>query len=687
MDIEPEYPKTKKIDVVDVLHDTKVVDPYRWLEDSKNKEVNDWDTLQNDFAEMYLRKIKTRKQIQRRLSDLLDAKIFSTPLPVSCKAKRKPMFIQWQRSGKRKFHDVYYSYDLDKEPSLLIDGDKISEGGNLQISDLFPSYDGRFLAYTLRLNGSDKMIVKIMDIDRMKTLDDVIPELENFFEFKLVWADDGFFYIPKKRNGVEVAFHKIGADYKNDSAFVKSKNFTVHKICASEDHKSLLMHGAEFDYASKKWSPAWYKRDIKPLSKLRKIFAGDKWKSSKVELRGSELYALVKEDSPNGKIVKTDIKRKNPERSLETIIAESSNVIDFFEIVENKLVVGSIKDAVSGLKVYTLDGKLDHNVELPKGISVNWSALSKLKKEVFFSFWSFSTPIVYVRYDVDTKSIKKISGYEPPGFDQSQFSVEQIFYTSKDGTKVPMFIVHKNGLKLDGNNPVILYGYGGFSKSLLPEFSVLMVPFLEAGGLYAVANIRGGGEYGEKWHREGMLDKKQNSFDDFIAASEYLIKERYTNPNRLAIRGESNGGLLVAACSVQRPDLYKAVLCEHAILDMLRYGKFGNEYPKEYGSTDNPEQFNNLLKYSPYHNVKKGVSYPATFFITSDSDDRVSPSNARKMAAMLQDSGSPNSVLFRSYSKSGHGNGSIDTRIQRTADEMAFIFDILGMEYPDLSQT
>ena len=680
------YPKTKKNNTGYKLHGVYIADPYMWLEDSNSEEVKEWERSQNAFTNDHLRRIKIKEKLQKRLSDLLDIKMFGTPLPVQRKRGQKTRFIQWSYSGGKSFHDVYYRDGIESEPKLLLDGDKMSDGGRLQTSYFFPSNDGKFLAYAQSINGSDTLSIKIMDIYKQKTLDDVLPEILEHEGFNLVWSKNGFFYpslFKDKLNYLRatVAFHELGTDGKNDTVVFENNVVSIHRIASDEDRKTMLMYGFEFDRSQNRFVPAWYCKKLKGDSKAKRLFIGDEWKGSKLFRKGKSLYALLKADCPNGRIVVADVLETGKKR-LKTLIGESDVAINDFTVSGNRLVLCATKNLTSQISIYTLNGKLEHNVDLPVGAKVNFPVNSLKGKELFFYFESFTTPPNCVRYDIDKKRMEKISGYNAPSYDATRFSAKQIFYTSKDGTRIPMFIVHKKGLKLDAKNPVLLYGYGGFAKLELPTFSVFAVPFIEAGGVYAVANIRGGGEYGERWHKAGMLENKQNSFDDFIAASEYLIKKRYTNQGKLAIVGGSNGGLLVAACSVQRPDLYRAVLCDSPITDMLRYDKFDSAgaWSEEYGSASDPEQFKYLLKYSPLHNVKKGVRHPATLFVASESDDRVSPANARKMTALLQDTAGCNPILFKSYKMAGHGRGSVSTWINKHADMLAFVFDRLSIE-------
>ena len=672
----PKPPATKVDNFREVLHGVEIIDPYRWLEDQDAPETRAWIDAQNKYTHSLLDELPARPLIQKRLSELLRVDVVTPP------------FVQGGRyflSKKRAEDDLFILYvrqGLNGKDEVLIDPHTLSADHTTDIGLLDVSNDGKLIVYSVRRGGQDETELRVMDVDSRKDVDQLPNALYRGVSIKR--DGSGFYYnLQRRETGIRVMYHAIGGDASKDVE-VFGNGYGPDKWVGgsiSENGKYMLFgvaHG---------WA-----RDEVYIQKLPdgpiQAIVNDVPAHFDPEFAGDQLVMQTDWQAPNKRIVIVD--PNNPAReNWREIIPEGRDAIAGFALAGGKLFVNYLHNVTTQLKIFNLDGKPLGEVSLPglgsAGIAGRWES-----NEAFFSFRSFVTPQAIYRYDVQTG---KTELWTQPkvSFKSDDFEVRQVWYTSKDGTKVPMFLVHKKGLQPDGKLPVLLYGYGGFNVSQTPRFSSTAAVWVEQGGVYALANIRGGGEFGEAWHKAGMLDKKQNVFDDFIGAAEWLIKNKYTNPSRLAIQGGSNGGLLVGAALTQRPDLFQAVLCEFPDLDMLGFYRFKNNNPPallEYGNASVPEQFKYLYAYSPYQKVKPGEKYPAVFLTTGDQDTRVPPLQARKMTARLQaasTSGRPVVLLYDT--KAGHAGGRpLSKIIEDVSLELTFLFWQLKMDQPVKSE-
>lgn len=666
------YPATKKVDTVDTYHGVQVNDPYRWLEDDRSEETAEWVKAQNEITFSYLDQIQYRDKLKKRLEEIWNYPKYSAPF------KAEGRYFFYKNNGLQNQFVLYSQKTLQDEPEIILDPNTWSKDGTVSLSGLGVSTDGKYLAYTTSISGSDWNKIKIMDLDTKQLLTDSIE----WVKFSgISWQGNGFYYsrydkpkgsdLSTKNEFHKLFYHKIGDDQSKDQLVYEDKTAPQRNFYAgtSEDERFLIVNGSE--------GTSGNILIVKDLSKTNSSFVTlvDDFKNDHnvIENEGDELFILTNLNSPNKRIVKTTLDKPKPEQWSD-VIGETENRIQNASIIGGKLFVEYLVDASDKIFIYDLKGKKLGEIKLPAIGSVAFGGRKK-DNECFYTFTSFTFPSTVYRYDVN-KNTSDV--YQKPEikFNPDDFETKQVFYTSKDGTKVPMFIVHKKGIELNGNNPTYLYSYGGFDISMTPGFSISQLVWLENGGIFAQPSIRGGGEYGEKWHKGGMLLNKQNVFDDFIAAAEYLVKEKYTSPGRLAIAGGSNGGLLVGAAMTQRPDLFKVALPAVGVMDMLRYEKFtiGWAWATEYGSVKDPEQFNNLIKYSPLHNIKEGVDYPATMVTTADHDDRVVPAHSFKFAATLQEKYKGNNpVMIRIETKAGHGAGKPTAKIiEEAVDKFAF---------------
>lgn len=666
------YPETKKVDTVDTYHGVKVSDPYRWLEDDRSEETADWVKAQNEITFGYLDQIQYRDKLKKRLEEIWNYPKYSAPF------KTEGRYFFYKNNGLQNQFILYSQKTLNDEPEVILDPNTWSKDGTVSLSGLGVSTDGKYLAYTSSVSGSDWNKIKIMDLDTKQLLTDSIE----WVKFSgISWKGNGFYYsrydkpkgsdLSTKNEFHKLFYHKVGDDQSKDQLVYEDKSAPQRNFYAgtTEDERFLIINGSE--------GTSGNMLVVKDVSKSNSSFVTlvDDFKNDHniIENEGDELFILTNLNSPNKRIVKTTLDKPKPEQWTD-VIAETENRIQNASIIGGKLFVEYLVDASDRIFIYDLKGKKLGEIKLPAIGSVAFGGRKK-DKECFYTFTSFTFPSTVYRYDV-SKNTSEVYKKPEIKFNPEDFETKQVFYTSKDGTKVPMFIVYKKGIELNGNNPTYLYSYGGFDISMTPGFSISQLVWLENGGIFAQPSIRGGGEYGEKWHKDGMLLNKQNVFDDFIAAAEYLVKEKYTSPGRLAIAGGSNGGLLVGAAMTQRPDLFKVALPAVGVMDMLRYEKFtiGWAWATEYGSVKDPEHFNNLLKYSPLHNIKEGVEYPATMVTTADHDDRVVPAHSFKFAATLQEKykGS-NPVMIRIETKAGHGAGKPTGKvIEEAVDKFAF---------------
>lgn len=681
------YPQTKRIDHIDKLHGIQVTDPYRWLEDDvrTSKEVKAWVEAQNKITFKYLKSIPARDKIEKRLTELWNYEKFSAPF------KRGGRYYFYKNNG---LQNQYVLYSLDKlggTPQVLIDPNKWSKDGTVALSGTSFSDDGKYVAYGVAEAGSDWRTWRVMDVKTRNVLDD---ELKWVKFSDVSWTKDGkgFFYSrydePKKGAKFQslnlnqrLMYHRIGTAQSSDELVYKRPDQPKwgYSNDVSEDGKYLIItvwKGTDDKYR------ILYKDLSKPDSKPVDLIKNFKHEFTFIENDGPVFYFKTDADAPRRRVIAIDT-RKPAKKNWKEIIPQAKETLSGVGMVADMFVARYLKDARTQVKLFKPDGEFVREVKFAGIGTATGFGGKRSDKETFYSFYSFATPPSIYRYNMLTGK-SELFRQPKVKFDPENYVVKQVFYKSKDGTKVPMFIAHKKGLKLNGKNPTLLYGYGGFNISLTPRFSISRVAWMEMGGIYAQANLRGGGEYGAAWHKAGTKLQKQNVFDDFIAAAEYLIAEKYTSKKKLAIQGGSNGGLLVGAVMTQRPDLFGACLPAVGVMDMLRFHKFtaGRFWVDDYGSADNPDEFKALLAYSPYHNLKRGVKYPPTLITTADTDDRVVPGHSFKFAARLQYSHTGETpVLIRIETRAGHGAGKPTAKIiEEVADQWAFLVKNLGME-------
>jgi prolyl oligopeptidase len=679
------YPETKRGDVVDDYFGTKVPDPYRWLEDDNAPEVASWVEAENKVTFGYLNQIPFRQQIKDRLTRLLNYPKYSAP------ARRGDWFFFNKNDGLQNQSVWYMQKGLDGAADMLLDPNKFSADGTSRLGSFTLSHTGKYVGYGISEGGSDWNDIYVLDVATKKPLADHLEWVK--FSGASWRGDEGFYYnrypapaagkkMAAKNEYQKVYFHKIGTPQTADQMVFEDNDHSgrFNSVGVTDDQRFEIR--SQSDPAAGKKGNSLFVRD---LSKGEKSFTpivaeiGDD-DYNVIDDLGDKFLIKTNHDAPNGKIVLWD---PNKPQSWTEIIPEKPEPMEIANTVGGKLFVTYLKDVSTRAYVYNLAGKLQNEVTMPGPGSAGGFGGRVDDKFTFYTFTSFNYPPTIYKYDIASRKSSSFRTVDIPGFNPADYETRQVFYHSKDGTRVPMFITNKKGIKLDGNNPTVLYGYGGFNITTSPGFSALRIAMLEQGVVYASANIRGGGEYGEKWHEAGTKLKKQNVFDDFIAAAEYLIKEKITSPNKLAIHGGSNGGLLVGACSNQRPELFKAVIEQAGVMDMLRFHKFtiGGAWISDYGSSEQSEaQFKALYAISPIHNVKPGTKYPATLITTADHDDRVVPAHNFKYAAALQAAqAGDNPILIRIDTKSGHGASSTTKTLEQTADLYSFIFYNLGV--------
>jgi len=679
-----QYPPTKKGDVKDTIFGTVVEDPYRWLEDDNSAETAEWVKVQNQLTFGYLEKLPYREQIKSRLTELWDYPKYGTPF------KEAGKYFFYKNNGLQNQSVLYMTTDLAAEPTVLLDPNTLSDDGTIALAGIEISNDGKYLIYLVAKSGSDWNEIFVKNIET----GEMLPDHLQWVKFSgASWCTDGFYYsaydkpeagseLSKANEFQKVYFHKLGTEQSADQLIVSDPTNPKHMFGAglTEDKRFLVV--------SKSIGTHGNALDFKDLSKKNSGFVNlmnsYEFEFNAVDNLGDDLYVLTNYKAPKYRLVKIN-SNKPEEVNWVDVIPEKNDVLQSVSTIAGKLVVNYMTDAHSKTEVYSYDGVLDHEVKLPGIGTVSPFSGKKNENIAFYSYTSFNTPGEIYKYDFTTK--ESTLHFRPEvKFNPEDYEVKQEFYASKDGTKVPMFIVHKKGIELNGKNPTLLYAYGGFNISLTPSFSAARISFLENGGVYAMANLRGGGEYGEEWHLAGTKLKKQNVFDDFIAAAEYLISQKYTSSEKLAIQGGSNGGLLIGAVTNQRPELFKVALPQVGVMDMLRFHKFtiGWAWAGDYGtSADSEEMFNYLLNYSPYHTIKKGVAYPAVLATTADHDDRVVPAHTFKYMARLQEYGAGNKLplLVRIDAKAGHGAGKPTAKvIEEYTDVWSFVFYHLGMK-------
>lgn len=671
----PKPPETRTDDVVEVIHGVKVADPYRWLEDQQSPETRAWIDAQNEYTHSFIDKLPYRDAISKRLGELMKIDQVSRPF------ERGGRYFLSKRAADQDLWVIYMRESLDGEDRVLVDPHTLSADHTTSAGIYDVSPDGKLLAYYVREGGEDEVSIRFLDIDSGKLLDEDLPK-GHFFGLSILPDKSGFYYAKHVNEvGSRVYYHAMGTDPADDPMiFGEGYGPGMGIGCYVTDDGRYLGIGVFHGSAGQK-SEVYYK-DLASDGPIIAI-VNDIDARFEPDYGGGTIFMNTNWDAPNGRILAVDA--SDPAReNWKEIIPESENaVIEGFSVAGGKLFVNYMENVSSKVRVYEPDGTYLREISFPtlgtvSGVSGRWGS-----DEAFFVFTSFHVPTTIYRYDVASGAQEVWYRPQVP-VDTEKMEVEQVWYESKDGTKVPMFLVYEKGLERDGANPTMLTGYGGFNVSLTPHFRATAIPWVEAGGIVAIPNLRGGGEFGEEWHRAGMLAEKQNVYDDFIAAAEWLIAQNYTSREKLAISGGSNGGLLVGAVETQRPDLFKAVVCTYPLLDMVRYHQFllAKFWVPEYGSSEDPEQFKVLYAYSPYHNVTEGVKYPATLFITGDADTRVAPLHARKMTALLQaKTGGDAPILLLYDTKAGHSGGRpVSKVIEDETDEMSFLFWQLGMK-------
>jgi prolyl oligopeptidase len=673
----PLPPGTEAKPVTDVVNGTPITDPYRWLEDGKSSETRAWIASQMKYTEEYVSQVKIRPEIAKRVKELVRVESFSIPV------ERQGSYFFSKRLPDDNQASIYLRKGLHGSEERLVDAAKLSADQNtsVQIADI--SKAGDLLAYSVREGGADEEIVRLLDVNKHQDLPDVLPRAR-YSQINIAPDKRGLYYGRDDPSGSVIYYHRLGTLADSDQV-IFGKEFNGEKFGQmeligariTENERYLLIdvyHGVPATRVDV------YVRDLRvPDASIRPVIHGID-KRFTVENHGDDLYALTDYKAENYRVVRIHIQDPNADK-WQTVVPEGKDVISEISIVGGKLFVTSLHDVVTQTRIYSLDGKQLGELQYPTLGSASGVYGLDDSENAFYTFESFIIPPAIYHYDVKTGKTEVFAKRQVP-FASEQYEVKQVFYTSKDGTRVPMFISSKKGVKADGNAPALLNAYGGFNISLTATWNQEHAWWMEQGGFYAQPNLRGGGEYGETWHKGGMFEKKQNVFDDFFAAAEYLIANKYTTAERLAIRGRSNGGLLMGAAMTQRPDLFGAIWCGYPLLDMMRYQNFlvGRWWTTEYGSAENPQQFPYLLKYSPYQNVKPGTKYPAIMFNTGDSDTRVDPLHARKMTALIQAvTGSNRPVLLHYELKAGHSAGvSITQFVSDTADELAFLWNETG---------
>ncbi|MCR5037026.1 MAG: prolyl oligopeptidase family serine peptidase [Bacteroidales bacterium] len=685
-----EYPKAERDETaVDDYFGTKVADPYRWLENDTLAATREWIEAEKALTNEYFSHVPLRDVIKERLTQIVNYERYSVP------TKRFGKYIYSKNNGLQN-QSIYYMQDVNGgEPEVLIDPNKLSKDGSVSVGEISFSNNGKYVAYTVHRSGSDWIEIYVKEVATKKMLKDHI-EWVKFSH--AVWYKNGFFYtaydkpeagkeISDVNENMKICYHKLGDPQEKDVVFFEDpehpRNFISFEITKDENYMFL------YEFGDDEVGHLMWIRDLRnPNSKFVQLAFDQNYTYSPVDIIDGKMYIVTDYQAPRGKLCVVSVKdlRKATIEHWETLIPESEDVIVVAQMGAGKLIVTYDEDASNHAYVYELDGSLKHEIKLPTFGAIDISS-SYDEPEIFYSFTSFTFPTAIYRYDIKSNT-SKVFRAPKVYFNPKDYITEQVFYTSKDGTRVPMFITYKKGTVKNGHNPTMLYGYGGFDISLHPEFSSLRIPFIEGGGIYASANLRGGKEYGEEWHIAGTKLHKQNVFDDFIAAAEYLIDNQYTSPDFLAINGGSNGGLAVAVCVNQRPDLFRVAVPEVGVMDMLHYQKFtiGWAWASDYGtSEDSEEMFKALYAYSPLHNIQSGkdVHYPAILVTTAEHDDRVVPAHSYKYAAALQAAQTGDQPkIIRINDNAGHGGGkSMMNFIEEQADIDAFILYNMGIDF------
>jgi prolyl oligopeptidase len=678
------YPPTRTVDVAEDLHGTKVADPYRWLEDLDAPETAAWVKSQNEVTFKFLDEIPARKPLKERLTHLWNFERYSAPF------KEGGRYFFGKNDGLQPQSVIYVTDALDAPPRVLIDPNKLSADGTVALAGLFVHEGGKLAAYAVSEAGSDWEQYRVRSVDTGEDL----PDQLKWIKFSgASWKKDGsgFYYSrfdePKdvKLAAVneyqKLCFHRLGTPQSADPVVCESKDHPKWGFGGgvTDDGRYLIISVSE---GSERKNRVWYQDLAQAPGETVKLLDAFDAQYGVIGNDGPVYWVFTDNDAPRGRVVAIDI-RKPDKASWKEIIPQAEETLQGASVVGDMFFATYLKDAHTQIKVFDLTGKQVRDVELPGIGTAGGFGGRREDKETFYAYTSFSYPTTTYRYDVPSG---KSTVFRQPkvDFNPAEYETKQIFYPSKDGTKIPMFIAHKRGLKLDGQNPTLLYGYGGFDVSMTPSFSVSRVVWMEMGGVYAVANLRGGGEYGKAWHEAGRLHNKQNVFDDFIAAAEWLIANKYTCTPKLAIQGGSNGGLLIGACLTQRPDLFGACLPQVGVMDMLRFHKstIGWAWTSDYGSPDDPAFFQTLFKYSPLHNIKPGTCYPAMLVTTGDHDDRVVPWHSFKFIAAIQAAQNcEHATLIRIETRAGHGAGKPTQKIiEEVADSYAFLVRALNLD-------
>jgi len=677
-----QYPAARKAEQSDTYHGVKVSDPYRWLEDDRSEEVAQWVKAENEMTFSYLDKIPYRAQVMKRLEQVLN-------YPRHVQPFRRGKFYFFSKNDGLQNQNVFYVQDgLDGKPELLVDPNKFSADGTSRLHALTVSRDGQYCAYAVSTGGSDWEEAHVMEVGSRKVLAD---ELKWLKFSTLAWAGKGFFYsrfetpeagheLSSKNDFQRIYYHRLGTPQAEDELIYedKTKAEQFYALETTEDEKfAILSIGGKGPRGN-----ALFFRD---LSKPEKTFTAIVPEISDdafqvIDDVGDKFLIVTNRKAPNYRLTLYDPASKDA--AWKDVLPEKAETLQELATAGGKIFAVYMKDVISRPYVYSMEGQMENQIVLPGVGTATGFGGNHDDKAVFYSFTSLNFPPTIFRYEIASRAAKVFRSPEISGFKPENYETKEFFYTSKDGTRIPMFLVYRRGLKLDGNNPTLLWGYGGFNDIGSPEFSALRLVLLEQGFVYASANIRGGGEYGEKWHENGSKLKKQNVFDDFIAAGEWLIANKYTSREKLAVHGVSNGGLLIGAVINQRPELFRAAVAQAGVMDMLRFQKFtiGWAWVSDYGSSDNEAEFKALYAYSPLHNIRAGVKYPATLITTADHDDRVVPGHSFKYAATLQAAANhEDPVLIRIDTNSGHAASSTTKRLEQTRDIYSFVFYNLGI--------
>ena len=686
-----QYPQAVKDGTVDEYFGVKVSDPYRWLENDTSAQTAAWVEAENKVTSEYLARIPFRQKLQQRLTELANYEKIGAP------RKRHGKWYFYKNDGLQNQYVLYQMDSLGAEPRVFLDPNTLSSDGTVALKGTYFSHDGKYCAYSISRSGSDWEEFDVIDMKTGKLTGDHI----DWAKFSgAAWHGDGFYYSAYDRPtegkefsnvnaGHKIYYHRMGTPQSADILFYQnpSKPKCFYEVSVNEEETIMYLYEAGAGAGNN-----LFVRDLRqPDSQFIQLTDNMDYQYAPIYNDGDKIYIFTNYQAPRGRIMTADIRQPGL-NDWQVLIPEQKDVLNGVDVINRQLILTYSQDACDHAFVYGLDGRCRHEVQLPMVGSVGFTG-DKKGEECFYTFTSFTMPGTIYRYDMATN---ESTLYAQPNikFSQQDYESRQLFFNSKDGTRVPMFITYKKGLKRNGKNPVYLYGYGGFNISLGPGFSAMRIPFLEQGGIYAQVNLRGGSEYGEEWHLAGTKLQKQNVFDDFIAAAEHLISEGYTSKEKLAIVGGSNGGLLVGACMAQRPDLFRVAIPEVGVMDMLRYHKFtiGWNWASDYGtSEDSKEMFEYLLGYSPLHNLRPGVAYPATLVTTADHDDRVVPAHSFKFAATLQECQTATQqtskeplppVLIRIDTKAGHGGGKpLAKIIEEQADIYSFILYNTGVKF------